>query len=565
MSENLKFDRAYWDDLFEHTAQPTSEADKLHLVFSLIIYLGLALSKLLTFAFTSKIRVVRERAGTFLSIWKGAGQSEWYGPSELYNIWHDEWPRTRGELHERIVKPCAHKIALDESNRVIQENSFRVRLKELTIADVRRLLDPAAVADRLRTLAPFTISYLHVFTASPNRYRKDLARKAEALERRAGETSDGEEDVPPVGSEPVEGAGGGGHSEGIASDPFADTGPAPEDWRAQYLGFTRNPMIAIITAIMMLAFVRNRATNVLALPLGLFFGISGTSSRVLNMLSNIGLSVSITTIEDMKVQMSKDAIRLAIAVLTSSAIFYIIFDNINLYLRKFQERITNRHSMIHATNAAVVLLPGLDEEALNLKAKLALRGQRAKARLSDIRPTHADDEHMEKAFITDGHTTGLGAATTGRPAWTSGVRERVIGSRGRARARRGRGRDEGEGAGRVDVLRDAYDDRGHTYKADKRSGAIGRTGGRTGGRASRTASERVSRRADEEATAHAHRERAGRMPSTQTQPTDVRAGGKMGARAGERMDEREGGRTSGRADEQAGGWADGRTSRQGGE
>ncbi|KAH9922987.1 uncharacterized protein B0H18DRAFT_1016477, partial [Fomitopsis serialis] len=106
------------------------------------------------------------------------------------------------------------------------------------IADVRRLLDPAAVADRLRTLAPFTISYLHVFTASPNRYRKDLARKAEALERRAGETSDGEEDVPPVGSEPVEGAGGGGHSEGIASDPFADTGPAPEDWRAQYLGFT---------------------------------------------------------------------------------------------------------------------------------------------------------------------------------------------------------------------------------------------------------------------------------------------------------------------------------------
>ncbi|KAH9922988.1 uncharacterized protein B0H18DRAFT_935100 [Fomitopsis serialis] len=151
---------------------------------------------------------------------------------------------------------------------------------------------------------------------------------------------------------------------------------------------------------MMLAFVRNRATNVLALPLGLFFGISGTSSRVLNMLSNIGLSVSITTIEDMKVQMSKDAIRLAIAVLTSSAIFYIIFDNINLYLRKFQERITNRHSMIHATNAAVVLLPGLDEEALNLKAKLALRGQRAKARLSDIRPTHADDEHMEKAFIS---------------------------------------------------------------------------------------------------------------------------------------------------------------------
>ncbi|KZT63639.1 hypothetical protein DAEQUDRAFT_680057, partial [Daedalea quercina L-15889] len=153
-----------------------------------------------------------------------------------------------------------------------------------------------------------------------------------------------------------------------------------------------------LVAIMMLAFVRNRATNALALPLGLFFSISGTSSRVLNVLSNIGLSVSVTTIEDLKARISKDAIDLAVALITSGTIFYIIFDNINLYLRKFQEWISNRASMIHATNSAVVALPGIEAGALDLNKKLVMRGKRAKARFADIRPTRADGTHMKQAF-----------------------------------------------------------------------------------------------------------------------------------------------------------------------
>lgn len=150
--------------------------------------------------------------------------------------------------------------------------------------------------------------------------------------------------------------------------------------------------------MMMLAFVRNRATNALALPLGLFLGISGTGSRVLHLLSNIGLSVSVSTIEETKAQISRDAIRLAISLITSGTVFYIIFDNINLYLRKFQERINNRPSMIHATNAAVVSLPGVPMEAVSLKTKLCMRGKRANARFSDIRPTREDGLHLERAF-----------------------------------------------------------------------------------------------------------------------------------------------------------------------
>ncbi|KAJ7274043.1 hypothetical protein C8J57DRAFT_1434769 [Mycena rebaudengoi] len=100
----------------------------------------------------------------------------------------------------------------------------------------------------------------------------------------------------------------------------------------------------------MLSFVRNRATNLLPLLLGLFFKISGTSIRVLRTLSNTGVCVSSRTVERLKARISDDAIQLGIALIRSGTMFCTLFDNINIFLRKSQQRITNRNSMIHATN-----------------------------------------------------------------------------------------------------------------------------------------------------------------------------------------------------------------------
>ena len=63
-----------------------------------------------------------------------------------------------------------------------------------------------------------------------------------------------------------------------------------------------------MVAITLLAFTRNRATNVLPLILGLFFKVSGTSSRVMTMLSNVGMCVSGRTVERLKKQISDDAV-----------------------------------------------------------------------------------------------------------------------------------------------------------------------------------------------------------------------------------------------------------------
>lgn len=150
----------------------------------------------------------------------------------------------------------------------------------------------------------------------------------------------------------------------------------------------------------MLAFVRNRATNILALLLGLFFKIGGTSSRVILVLSNAGICVSGQTIERLKVRISTDAVKLAVDLITSGQVFFTIFDNINIFLRKSQQRLANSNDMINATNCAIIGLNDMEpltEE--DLKAQLSLRGNRKNATIADILPTKEDDDHMTAEFI----------------------------------------------------------------------------------------------------------------------------------------------------------------------
>jgi hypothetical protein len=103
----------------------------------------------------------------------------------------------------------------------------------------------------------------------------------------------------------------------------------------------------------------------------------------------------------LKKRISDDAIAHAVELVTSGHLFCTIFDNINIYLRKFQQRITNQNQMIHATNSAIL---AIDEEGLdvsqveNLQKKLSCRGRRAQAVFGDIIPTMDDNNHIERAF-----------------------------------------------------------------------------------------------------------------------------------------------------------------------
>jgi hypothetical protein len=89
-------------------------------------------------------------------------------------------------------------------------------------------------------------------------------------------------------------------------------------------------------------------------------------------------------VERLKARISDDAIQLRIALIRSGTMFCTLFDNINIFLRKSQQRITNRNSMIHATNVALIAIPGVDPAAQDLEARLVMRGLRAAATVDDI-------------------------------------------------------------------------------------------------------------------------------------------------------------------------------------
>ncbi|KAI0727394.1 hypothetical protein C8Q72DRAFT_795982 [Fomitopsis betulina] len=62
------------------------------------------------------------------------------------------------------------EIAVAESDTIITKQSFKIRLKQLTIAGLRSILDPGTIAERLRLLAPFLYDFLMAYTAAPNHY-----------------------------------------------------------------------------------------------------------------------------------------------------------------------------------------------------------------------------------------------------------------------------------------------------------------------------------------------------------------------------------------------------------
>ncbi|KAL1657870.1 hypothetical protein GGF50DRAFT_121406 [Schizophyllum commune] len=313
-----------------------------------------------------------------------------YPPAQIYELWHQHCPRAARPFLQATVKKYALDLALQESDAIIKNTSLKIKLKDLTIGQIRELLNPDVLESRLRELAPFVWSILEVFCSSPNRYRKAMSAKER---REAGNQEEEEED---------ELSGGGDEDENWEDDPHADMDYNESEGEKDTLrGFLRSPVLVVLVCISMLAFTRNKATNLLPLLLGIFFKISGTSSRVILALSNMGLSVSGKQVERLKERISDDALRLATDLMTDdNALWYFLFDNINIYLRKHQQRLTNRNQMLNATNTAIIRIsPPVDIPAVHdLKAKLSLRGKRRLATWQDIAPTALDDQHMEKAF-----------------------------------------------------------------------------------------------------------------------------------------------------------------------
>jgi hypothetical protein len=126
--------------------------------------------------------------------------------------------------------PCAHELALQDSDRVISSPHLRIRLKTLTISQLRELLHPTKLIEIIKELAPFTWGILHTFSTSPNKTRK--YRK-----------SDEDVPMPPTSTEVEEDwADDPNDDENIEEGEANPPGAPNRQWSKDYPGFSRNPV-----------------------------------------------------------------------------------------------------------------------------------------------------------------------------------------------------------------------------------------------------------------------------------------------------------------------------------
>jgi hypothetical protein len=172
MAETLRYNNKYWEELFNTTKPKFTIEEHLHLIFSLIIFLQVSITRFLSFTFTCKIDAVRIRTKCFMGYTPTASSlDEQFAPRAILQTWYDEFPKAQENLNN-IIKPWAYQIVQDESDKLIKDSSLQVKINGLTLKKIQDLLRPEKKFAKYQELAPFTWQLLHTFSASPNKYRK---------------------------------------------------------------------------------------------------------------------------------------------------------------------------------------------------------------------------------------------------------------------------------------------------------------------------------------------------------------------------------------------------------
>ncbi|KAJ7710312.1 hypothetical protein B0H16DRAFT_1900799, partial [Mycena metata] len=226
---SLQFDTNYWEGKLGDVSKHSLDT-KLHLILSLVIYLSVSVRQLLNFIFTSEIKAVKDRASRFLGYTPTHTDPNGSFPAAyIFSLWLERCksPAQREQIIQMIA-PVAQAAVLEDSDRVIKDMSLQIRIKNLTIAGIRELLDPSKLAAKYRALAPFFFDMLHVFATSPNDYRKfHIPKEEEEVEK------EGTDNSTPDWNDPNEDYDEAGHS---------DAAPTSE-WEG-FAGFSRNPIFA---------------------------------------------------------------------------------------------------------------------------------------------------------------------------------------------------------------------------------------------------------------------------------------------------------------------------------
>lgn len=181
--------------------------------------------------FTTEIPCVTKRISHFMGFFEtGSTPEAQFAPAMVFSLWRDptRWKKAQKHLRNMTI-PCAHELALTESDRVIHSPTLRIRLKNLTIKEIRNILHPQKLVEIIQELAPFMWGLLLTFCASPNKARKQ--RKSESEDTPMSPPCQDEEDWeddPNVDQDDEAGE--------------ANPETVPSAWSKEYPGFSRNPI-----------------------------------------------------------------------------------------------------------------------------------------------------------------------------------------------------------------------------------------------------------------------------------------------------------------------------------
>jgi hypothetical protein len=219
MANNLLlYNNSYWQEKLGPEFRKNNQENKLHLIFSLLVFLEISLAQFLTFTFTSKIEKVKSKASRFMGYTETAtNENTRFPPGAIWRMWLENFPKCKSHIYD-MIRPVACEIALGESDKIIEDRVLQVKMKDLTITSIRELLQPQKIIEKYQELAPFMWAVLEKFAASPNKWR-----------RRAGN-----KETAPVGED---------EGSDWDDDPNVDDEETPDSrWKNVKLeGFARNP------------------------------------------------------------------------------------------------------------------------------------------------------------------------------------------------------------------------------------------------------------------------------------------------------------------------------------
>jgi hypothetical protein len=175
----LSYNNAYWERAIGPDIRKNDTQQHLHLVFSLIIFLQVSLAQLFQFIFTSEINEIKSRVSRFMSYMPTATtEDKKFPPGMVFRAWL-KFPDAQESIR-KMIRPVAYEIVEDESDSMINDPELKVTMKTLTLKGIQELLQPQKIMDKYQEHAPFTWDLLYTFAASPNKWRKEKAKKKTA-------------------------------------------------------------------------------------------------------------------------------------------------------------------------------------------------------------------------------------------------------------------------------------------------------------------------------------------------------------------------------------------------